>query len=86
VTLDVMSMSEPLLPASTESEKAPAAAEPGPAAPGTPLTEDPDVLPDASGEQEEEVDRTLDDEQDDPPFRTPDPGERLTASDLEERS
>jgi hypothetical protein len=81
-----MSMSEPLVPHASESENPPAAAEPGPAAPGTPLTEDPDVLPDASGEQEDEEDHTSDGERENPPFRTPDPGERLTATDFEERT
>jgi hypothetical protein len=81
-----MSMSDPLLPNPTESESenAPAAAEPGPAAPGTPLTEEPDVLPDA--QDDSEADDVSPAAPENPPFRTPEAGERLTASDLEDRS
>jgi hypothetical protein len=79
-----MSMSEPLLPKPAERNDSPAAAEPGPGAPGTPSTEAPDVLPDTAEESSAvEQEGTP---QSDPPFRTPDPGDRLTASDLENES
>jgi hypothetical protein len=79
-----MSMSEPLIPRITDPENAPTAAEPGPAAPGTPLAEEPDVRPD--GTDHTESDPVSPAEDDDPPFRTPNPGERLTARDLADES
>jgi hypothetical protein len=79
-----MSMSEPFLPHDPATDDDLAAAEPGPGAPGTPLTEEPDVLPDA--EAEPHVEAAPEVPADDPPFRTPQPGESLTVEELEERS
>ena len=78
-----MSMSEPFLPNSSEPDDTLAAAEPGPGAPGTPLPERPDVLPEAPGQSDDDSADAAASE--DPPFRTPEPAERLTASDLEDR-
>jgi hypothetical protein len=102
-----MSMSEPFMPQSENDEQAPAAAEPGPGAPGTPVEEEPDVLPgsepaddelslneaalhdagangpasgDAAGES-----ASNDTPASDSSFRTPTPGEKLTADELEDR-
>jgi hypothetical protein len=47
-----MSMSEPLVPHPTDHDETPAAAEPGPGAPGTPQAEEPDVLPDTADEDD----------------------------------
>jgi hypothetical protein len=76
-----MSMSEPLIPKTGPHDEAPGA-EPGPGAPGTPPSEEPDVLPEeppVEGEAAGEI------PQDDPPFRTPLPGDRITADELEDR-
>jgi hypothetical protein len=80
-----MSMSEPLLPKPNEHDDAPAAAEPGPGAPGVPLTEEPDVLP-AEGEPDAEEGDIGEVDLDDPPFRTPEPGDRLSADELDDRA
>jgi hypothetical protein len=79
-----MSMSEPLVPHPTDHDETPAAAEPGPGAPGTPQAEEPDVLPDTADEDDTQSAPVT--PQSDPPFRTPDPGDRLTASDLDDES
>jgi hypothetical protein len=77
-----MSMSEPLTPkrSDVEDADAPAAAEPGPEAQGTPATEEPDILPNLTPEPDENVEvshrETV--------FRTPVAGERLSAEELEE--
>ena len=79
-----MSMSEPLTPKRSDVEDvdAPAAAEPGPAAPGSPAPEEPDILPNLTPEPDENVEvsdrETV--------FRTPVAGERLTADELEENT
>jgi hypothetical protein len=78
-----MSMSEPLTPHGDDDHPTPAAADPGTGAPGTPLDEEPDILPDTE---------SVDDEQSlnnkalkDTPFRSPEPGKSLTADQLEDR-
>jgi hypothetical protein len=81
-----MSMSEAFVPRTTEPDDAPAAAEPGRGAPGAPLSEEPDILPDAIEQSEEPGDDAADDvAAEDPPFRTPVPGESLTPDELDER-
>lgn len=80
-----MSMSEPLMPNTSEHDRSPAAAEPGPGAPGTPSPEEPDILPDAPSQSDEDGDEDGDVELGNPPFRTPEPGDRLTAEDLNDQ-
>jgi hypothetical protein len=81
-----MSMSEAFVPRTTEPDDAPAAAEPGPGAPGAPLTEEPDILPDATEQAEHSGDDAADGAAvEDPPFRTPAPGDSLTPDELDER-
>jgi hypothetical protein len=82
-----MSMSEAFVPRTTEPDDAPAAAEPGPGAPGIPLPEEPDILPDATDQSEDAVENdTAGAAVEDPPFRTPVPGESLTPDQLDERN
>jgi hypothetical protein len=78
-----MSMSEPFTPATNDVESAPAAAEPGPGAPGVPVDEEPDVLP---GSEPADDELSLNAAaRSDTPFRTPTPGDSLTADELEDR-
>lgn len=79
-----MSMSEPFIPNLSERDDARAAAEPGPGAPGIPLTEEPDVLPADSEQDNDGADEVV--PQNDLPFRTPERGERLTATELDDRA
>jgi hypothetical protein len=81
-----MSMSEAFVPRTTEPDDAPAAAEPGPGAPGTPLSEEPDILPDAADQSDDAAESSTDGAAvQDPPFRTPVPGESLSPDELDER-
>jgi hypothetical protein len=92
-----MSMAEPFLPSTPDSDNAPAAAEPGPggyrARPARVRRELPGAAAEASEESEEseaseestETSEVSATEQDDVPFRTPVAGERLTADELEDR-
>lgn len=90
-------MFEPLLPKSDDHDSAPAAAEPGPGAPGVPEAEEPDVLPENTEDTEhlEDTENAHDDARgsDDAhsthgnsPFRTPRPGESLSVDELDDRS
>lgn len=76
------------MPKISQPDDAPAAAEPGPGAPGTPSPEEPDILPDSADESEGAAgsNHEIDPEAlRDPPFRTPAPGEHLTAEELKDR-
>ncbi|PRY68429.1 hypothetical protein B0I08_104131 [Glaciihabitans tibetensis] len=84
-------MSEPLMPHVDNDESASAAAEPGPGAPGTPAAGEPDILPGAESADDEQ---SLNEKAKEPdaargaketPFRTPNPGDSLTADELEDR-
>jgi hypothetical protein len=77
-----MSMADPLLPHAGDRSNEIPAAEPGVGAPPAAHEEEPDVLEEAGAAPEREGVDDLED----PPFRTPQPGERLTAEELEERS
>lgn len=77
-----MSMSEPFVPKLSEHNDAPAAADPGPGASGNAATEEPDILPDAPNQPEQDG---VSEATQNPPFRTPEPGDRLTAAELKER-
>jgi hypothetical protein len=89
-----MSMFEPLLPKSDDHDSAPAAAEPGPGAPGVPDAEEPDVLPENTEDTEhvEDSENAHDDApgpggaHGDSPFRTPRPGESLSVDELDDRN
>lgn len=79
-------MSEPMNPGTSEADQAPAAAEPGPGAPGRPVPEEPDILPGAtSPATDDDADEPRDVELGNPPFRTPVPGDRVEATDLDDQ-
>jgi hypothetical protein len=79
-----MSMFEALTPHPDDADRdgAPAAAEPGPHAPGVPAPEEPDVLPNRNPDDGEAPDVSGRET----PFRTPTPGESLTVEELERRA
>jgi hypothetical protein len=76
-----MSMSEPFVPNMSDRDDSPAAADPGPGAPGATAE---DGVQDAATEAEQEG---VNPATQNPPFRTPEPGARAgtTAADLGER-
>jgi hypothetical protein len=78
-----MSMFEALTPHPVDGrDGAPAAAEPGPHAPGEPTPEEPDILPNLRPDDSEAPHISGRET----PFRTPTPGESLTVEELEKRA